>query len=210
MKFTIDLVSDVVCPWCFVGKRRIEAAMTAMENDEFDINLLPFQLNPDIQEDSIELQQYLIDKFGDLERVTNMQNRLEAVALEQGISMDFSKIKYAHNTLKAHALIQSTNSKKNKLKLNEAFMSAYFEHGKNIGSTDVLEQIALDNDVEFDSNYNTSLNIQAVKQEELKTKQMGVNAVPSFIINGKYLIQGAQPKESFIEVFDKIRAENEI
>jgi predicted DsbA family dithiol-disulfide isomerase len=207
MKFTVDIISDVVCPWCFVGKRRFEAAMKELENDEFDINLLPFQLNPDIKEDSIKLQDYLVEKFGGIERVTEAQNQLEAVASAEGINMDFSKIEFAHNTLKAHALMQSVESKEEKLAVNEAFMSAYFEHGKNIGSIELLEQITNDKNIKFDPNYNTPLNIEAVVQEESRVKQMGVNAVPSFIINGKYLIQGAQPKESFIQVFDQIRNE---
>ena len=207
MKFTVDIISDVVCPWCFVGKRRFESAMKELKNDEFDINLFPFQLNPDIKEDSIKLQDYLVEKFGGIERVTEAQDRLEAVALEEGIHMDFSKIEFAHNTLKAHALMQSVDSKEEKLAVNEAFMSAYFEHGKNIGSEKLLEEIANEVNIEFDPNYNTPLHIEAVVQEEARVKQMGVNAVPSFIINGKYLIQGAQPKESFIQLFDQIRNE---
>jgi predicted DsbA family dithiol-disulfide isomerase len=207
MKFTVDIISDVVCPWCYVGKRRFENTIKELTSDEFELKLLPFQLNPDIVEDSIKLEDYLVAKFGSLESVNTAQDRLETVAVQEGIKMDFSKIDFAHNTLKAHALMQSVNSIVDKLKLNEAFMSAYFEHGKNIGSTDFLEQIANDNGIEFDPYYNTPANIEAVKQEEMRVKQMGVNAVPSFVINGKYLIQGAQTKESFVQVFDQIRKE---
>jgi predicted DsbA family dithiol-disulfide isomerase len=211
MNFTISIISDVVCPWCFVGKRRLESALAELPSDNFTQNLLPFQLdphiNPDPKQELVKLQDYLVSKFGNLDRVTDAQNSLEAVALQEGIKMDFSKVEYAHNTLKAHALIQSAESEEDKQKLNEAFMSAYFEYGKNISSAEVLESIANDLQIGFDPNYNSSLNIEAIKQELSKVHQMGINSVPSFIINGKYLIQGAQPKEQFLQVFDQIRKE---
>lgn len=207
MNFDIQIISDVVCPWCFVGKRRLESAMEALNSDNFTLKLRPFQLNPDIQEDSVKLQDYLVAKFGNIEQVTEAQDRLEAVAMQEGIKMDFSKIEYAHNTLKAHALMQSVGTQEEKLQLNEALMAAYFEQGQNIGSPETLEKIAQEINVSYDTSFNEPNKIEAVKQEELRVKQIGVNAVPSFIINGKYLIQGAQPMEQFIQVFEQIRKE---
>lgn len=209
MNFTIDIVSDVVCPWCYVGKRRLESAIKALPSDNFDINLLPFQLNPDVVDESMKREEYLASKFGTMERVLDSQNQLESVASQEGIKMDFSKIEFVHNTLNAHALMQSVESKKEKLQLNEAFLSAYFEHGKKIGTSEVLEQIANDLNIEFDPNYASPLNLEAVRQEQIRVKQMGITSVPSFIINGKYLVQGGQPKEQFMQMFEQIRKEIE-
>lgn len=208
MKFKIDIVSDIVCPWCFVGKRRLESAIAELSEHEFEIDTLPFQLNPDIESGKVLLQDYLEKKFGGKDQIREMQERLEGIAQAEGIQMDFTKVTYAFNTLKAHALIQSVKDKTQKMKLKEALLSAYFEHGQDIDSDEVLRSIAKANQVAFDENFMESGKIEAIRKKELQLKQMGINAVPTFILNNQYLVQGAQSKETFLQVFKQLKENN--
>lgn len=209
MKFKVAIVSDVVCPWCFVGKRRLEKAISQLSEDDFEVDTLPFQLNPDLPDEEIKLRDYLAQKFGSIDQLEEMEERLEGIAAAEGIAMNFSKITYVANTLKAHALIQSVKDLDQKMMLKEALLSAHFEKGLPIGRTETLQQIATDLKVDFDPDFEAPEKVNQMSIVEEKLKTQGISAVPTFIINDRYLVQGAQSAETFLKVFEEIRAKED-
>ena len=202
---TIDIVSDVVCPWCYIGKRKLEAALASHEAaglPPIQIRWHPFQLNPDMPEEGVPRKQYLEDKFGGPARAAEIYARVGAAGKAVGLNLNFEGIKQQANTLLAHALIAYAQQSPNNNALNtlgndvkERIMKAYFVDGQFIGSLDVLVDIAsaagmdaaavrtyLSNPAERD----------AVAQADAQARQMGVSGVPFFIFNQKVAVSGAQ------------------
>ena len=202
---TIDIVSDVVCPWCYIGKRKLEAALACHEAaglPPIQIRWHPFQLNPDMPEEGVPRKQYLEDKFGGPARAAEIYARVGAAGKAVGLNLNFEGIKQQANTLLAHALIAYAQQSPNNDALNtlgndvkERIMKAYFVDGQFIGSLDVLVDIAsaagmdaaavrtyLSNPAERD----------AVAQADAQARQMGVSGVPFFIFNQKVAVSGAQ------------------
>ena len=202
---TIDIVSDVVCPWCYIGKRKLEAALACHEAaglPPIQIRWHPFQLNPDMPEEGVPRKQYLEVKFGGPARAAEIYARVGAAGKAVGLNLNFEGIKQQANTLLAHALIAYAQQSPNNDALNtlgndvkERIMKAYFVDGQFIGSLDVLVDIAsaagmdaaavrtyLSNPAERD----------AVAQADAQARQMGVSGVPFFIFNQKVAVSGAQ------------------
>ena len=202
---TIDIVSDVVCPWCYIGKRKLEAALASHEAaglPPVQIRWHPFQLNPDMPEEGVPRKQYLEVKFGGPARAAEIYARVGAAGRAVGLNLNFEGIKQQANTLLAHALIAYAQQSPNNDALNtlgndvkERIMKAYFVDGQFIGSLDVLVDIAsaagmdaaavrtyLSNPAERD----------AVAQADAQARQMGVSGVPFFIFNQKVVVSGAQ------------------
>lgn len=206
----IDFVSDVVCPWCYIGKRRLEKAMNAVSNDfEFTIDFIPFELNQGSQNSDTPIYEYLAKKYGySAEQVEDMSNKVVAVAAEEGIEMNFDDVNFTANTLMAHQLIESVKDLEEKAKIKDALLKAYFTDNIHIGIKENLIEVAKKNNVreEYLNEFINTPNTEEVEAKQLKYKQMGINAVPSFIINNQYLIQGAQEAETFIKTFKDIAA----
>ena len=202
---TIDIVSDVVCPWCYIGKRKLEAALASPEAaglPPITIRWHPFQLNPDMPQAGVPRKQYLEDKFGGPERAAEIYARVGAAGKSVGLSLNFDGIKQQANTLLAHALIayaqqSPQNDASNKLgnDVKERIMKAYFVDGLFIGSVDVLVEIAVAAGLqgaavrEFLSD---PAQCDAVAQADAQARQMGVSGVPFFIFNQKVAVSGAQ------------------
>ena len=202
---TIDIVSDVVCPWCYIGKRKLEAALASPEAaglPPIEIRWHPFQLNPDMPQAGVPRKQYLEDKFGGPERAAEIYARVGAAGKAVGLNLNFDGIKQQANTLLAHALISyaqrspqndSANTLGNDVK--ERIMKAYFVDGHFIGSVDVLVDIAVAAGLqaaavrEFLSD---PAERDAVSQADSQARQMGVSGVPFFIFNQKVAVSGAQ------------------
>ncbi len=202
---TIDIVSDVVCPWCYIGKRKLEAALASPEAaglPPIEIRWHPFQLNPDMPSAGVPRKQYLEDKFGGPERAAEIYARVGAAGKAVGLNLNFDGIKQQANTLLAHALIayaqqsphnDSANTLGNDVK--ERIMKAYFVDGQFIGSIDVLVDIAVAAGLqaaavrEF---LNDPAQRDAVSQADAQARQMGVSGVPFFIFNQKVAVSGAQ------------------
>ena len=204
-KLTIDIVSDVVCPWCYIGKRKLEAALASPEAaglPPLKIRWHPFQLNPDMPQAGVPRKQYLEDKFGGPERAAEIYARVSAAGKAVGLSLNFDGIKQQANTLLAHALIayaqqSPQNDAANKLgnDVKERIMKAYFVDGLFIGNVDVLVEIAVAAGLqgaavrEFLSD---PAQCDAVAQADAQARQMGVSGVPFFIFNQKVAVSGAQ------------------
>lgn len=202
---TIDIVSDVVCPWCYIGKRKLEAALALPEAAQLppiQIRWHPFQLNPDLPEGGVDRKQYLEDKFGGPARAAEIYARVGAAGQAVGLNLNFDGIKRQANTLMAHALIafaqqSPSNDEKNTLgnAVKERLLKAYFVDGQFIGDIEVLVGIATGAGLDATAvrtHLGDPATRQAIAQADAQARQMGVTGVPFFIFNQKVAVSGAQ------------------
>jgi predicted DsbA family dithiol-disulfide isomerase len=202
---TIDIVSDVVCPWCYIGKRKLEAALALPEAanlPKVEVRWHPFQLNPDMPQAGVPRKQYLEDKFGGPERAAEIYARVGAAGRAVGLNLNFDGIKQQANTLLAHALIayaqqSPQNDAENTLgnDVKERIMKAYFVDGEFIGSIDVLVDIAAAAGMDATAvraHLSDPAERDAVAKADAQARQMGVSGVPFFIFNQKVAVSGAQ------------------
>jgi predicted DsbA family dithiol-disulfide isomerase len=213
---TIDIVSDVVCPWCFIGKRKLEAALQlpeAIQLPPVQIRWHPFQLNPDLPEAGIPRKQYLEDKFGGPERAAQIYARVGAAGKAVGLDLNFDGIQRQANTLMAHALIayaqdSPQNDADNTLgnTIKERLLNAYFVEGRFIGSLDVLVDIAVAAGLDGTAvrqHLSDPATRQAVSQADAQARQMGVSGVPFFIFNQKVAVSGAQDPATLLQAMQQ-------
>jgi predicted DsbA family dithiol-disulfide isomerase len=206
-KIKVDIISDVVCPWCYIGKKRFEKAVEALKDDfDFEIDYKAFELHPEITDFSTNLKDYLISKYGDSDRVQSMTDQVIGAAAEEGIIMEFKEDKIVPNTLLAHKLLKLIPDTILKARVNEALLKAYFTDNVNIGLQKNVFEIGKTVGVSLDvlKDFMTNTDVSEVQAEENFYRKSGVTAVPSFIINDKHLVQGAQNTESFINAFQQI------
>lgn len=204
---TVDIVSDVACPWCFVGKRRFEAALEKWEGTPVEVTWHPFQLDPSLPMEGIDRDAYLINKFGSLEHVKGMTDRLTEVGKEVGINFDFGKKWTAFNTLHLHLLLHVAGQEGFKAALKERFLKAYFEELNPLNQLETLYGILADfgwSAEKVDRIIGDEIIADEVKSEIAHYQGRGVSGVPFFIINNKYGISGAQPSEMFLEAFQSV------
>ncbi len=194
---TIDVISDAVCPWCFLGKRKLAAALDLSGDIGAEIRWRPYQLDATIPPEGMRRVDYLTRKFGP-ERVGQMNTRLIEAGRETGIAFAFDRIERSPNTLDAHRLIRWAQPTGVQDAVVERLFKLYFEEGADIGDREILAGVAADHgfdramarrmlDAETDKD--------AVREEIAVARRMGVNGVPFFIFNGKYALSGAQPPE---------------
>jgi len=211
-RMTIDVVSDVVCPWCFVGKRRLEIALGSAEDIDVEVRWRPFQLDPAIPPEGKDRQEYFLEKFGDLDRVAAIHERLKELGDGVGIRFAFDRITRTPNTLDAHRLIRWASIEGVAEPLVEKLFSLYFEDGADLGDHDVLIEAAvaagmrgelvrrlLDGDADRD----------AVVEEVATAQRIGVTGVPCFIIDGRYAVMGAQEPEAIVAALRQARDERD-
>ncbi len=200
-RITIDIVSDVVCPWCFLGKARLDLAIAEVQDEiSVDVNWRPYRLNPDYPPEGVDQQVELARKLGGKENMDRAHEQLKALGREVGIAFDFDAIRIGPNTLDAHRLIHwaGTEDREAQQRVVSALFKANFEEGRNVGDRDVLLDIAekagLDRAV-----ISTLLEGDADRAHVLSeidaAQQMGVNGVPFFIFDQKYAVSGAQTPE---------------
>ena len=211
-KITVDIVSDVVCPWCYVGKKRFESALAQLGNpDDVEVLWHPFQLDPTIPAEGMDRKKYFIKKFGDEGRIRQMFDHLTQVGAEAGIDFNLEEIPDTINTLPLHKLLHVAGREGFQPEAEEVLFKAYFTDNKNLKDPKVLSElfapygwdeakvgrILADDDIGY-----------AVRQEIDHYQQMGVSGVPFFIINDKYGISGAQPAEVFVQAIAQVREES--
>jgi predicted DsbA family dithiol-disulfide isomerase len=204
---TVDIVSDVACPWCYVGKRKFEAAIAQWNGTPVEVRWRPYQLDPTISKDGVDRDTYLINKFGSLEATKGMTDRLTAVGKEVGINFDFGRDWLAVNTLQMHQLLHIAGKEGFQNELKERFLKAYFEETVALNQPEVLHTILSEfgwNKEKVDQIIDDSEIAQIVKDEIAVSQSRGVSGVPFFIINDKYGISGAQPTEVFLEAFQSV------
>jgi predicted DsbA family dithiol-disulfide isomerase len=204
-KLIIDVVSDVVCPWCYLGKRRLEAALK--DEPDVEVRWRPYQLDPTVPPQGLDRTAYMRAKFPDESRLAAVHDRLTALGEEAGVAFDFASIRKAPNTLDAHRLIRLANEAGKGDAVVERLFSDYFEHGRDIGDRAVLAQAARDCGLgEVGEYLDGEDGAQEVEAEIEEARRLGVQGVPFFILANKYAISGAQPQEVFAQAIAQARA----
>lgn len=203
----IDIVSDAICPWCYIGKRRLEQALVQSPQPDLEIGWRPFQLNPEMPAEGMDRQDYLRAKFGESAGGRNY-DRIAAVGRDVGIPFAFDKIKRTPNTILAHRLIRYATRVHLQDEVVETLFRAYFTEGEDIGHRATLVKLAaaagLDRTT-VDAYLAGAEDDDTIRAEDAFARQIGISGVPCFIIDRQYAISGAQPAEAFIEVFDLAR-----
>jgi predicted DsbA family dithiol-disulfide isomerase len=207
-KIKIDIASDVVCPWCYIGKRRIEKAMTELSDQfEFDVSYLPFELNPQTPKEGFNQKEYLTKKFGSEEKYNQITSHVASVAAEEGLKFDFSKQKVSPNTRDAHRILLFAKQEGKQLAAKEAFMKAYFEDGVDLTKKENLlaisEQVGLKTQ-RIAALLDSDEGLAEVIMSEQANHQRGISGVPYYIINNQYGISGAQSSEVFVQALTQI------
>ena len=212
-KITIDVVSDVACPWCYVGKRRLETALKQWKGTPVEVNWHPFQLDPSMRAEGMNRETYLTNKFGSIDRIQQMIDNLNNVGKTVGINFDFGGNWLAVNTLELHQLLHVARQEGFGTELKERFLSAYFEESKHLNQRSELYSILSEYGWE-----NTKVDaiiadqeIAAKVQAEIKHYQnRGVTGVPFFVFNDEFGVSGAQPSEVFLEALQSLSPVEEI
>ena len=213
MALAIDIVSDVVCPWCYIGKRRLEAALDLYRKQRPDapapeVTFHPFELNPDMPREGVSRADYIAKKFG--ARGYSAHDRLVRAGAQLGIEFAFDRIARQPNTLAAHALIEAGRRKGVQAAVKEALLKAFFVDSLDLTDAKTLTRIAVEAGLEDGDAESAVVDEdlrKAVADEEEKARQMGVNGVPFFIFNQRLAVEGAQPPEVLLEAM--LEAEKE-
>ena len=189
---------DVICPWCFVGKRRLERALTMIDPGCVRITWLPFELNPDMPEEGMERRAYRTRKFGSWERSVELDAQMTEMGEGEEIDFHFERMVRTPNTFNAHRLIWLARHAGGQDILVEALFRAYFSEGHDIGSEDVLGDIAVEAGMErtqVSAFLQSDEGALQVSQEEEAARRAGLSGVPAFILNRRPLLVGAHPAE---------------
>jgi predicted DsbA family dithiol-disulfide isomerase len=208
-EITIDVVSDAVCPWCFVGQKRLDKAVASLPDIDVAIRWRPFQLDPTIPPEGKDRKEYMRAKFGDGDRLQQIHARLEETGAAEGIAFDFDAIKVSPNTLDAHRLIRWAASDGDAIqgKVARRLFQLYFEEGQNIGDRQVLIEAARESGMD-EAVARTLLATDADKEEvrtEIATaSRMGITGVPCFLIEGRYAVMGAQETAALADAIRKV------
>tara|TARA_B100000508_G_scaffold141097_1_gene147076 strand:+ start:185171 stop:185806 length:636 start_codon:yes stop_codon:yes gene_type:complete len=208
----VEIWSDVMCPFCYIGKRRFEKAMNSLGIEE-DVEVIyrSFLLDPDLETDSSKsVTQHLAQKKGvSVEEAQKMNDYVTGMAAEEGLSYKMDQAVVA-NSRNAHRLLHYAKSKEKQVEFKELLLKSYFEEGKNIDDLDTLKSIG--NAIGLDQNeieqvYTTSMFTEDVVRDIQKAKQIGVQGVPFFVMNEKFALSGAQPTDTFKQALQKVRTE---
>ena len=212
-EFQIDVISDVVCPWCYIGQRRLAAALSLLPDDDAarraPIRWHPFQLNPDLPQGGVPRKTYLEDKFGGPERAGQIYARVSAAGATAGIPFAFDRIERQPNTRDAHRLIAWAQERADASELVERLFRAYFIEGRFIGDHEVLATIA--GEAGFDSAAVRSLldsdqGVDAIALMDQRAREIGVQGVPFFIFNQHIAVSGAQEPDALLDAIAQARS----
>jgi predicted DsbA family dithiol-disulfide isomerase len=208
LKIKIGVVSDIVCPWCYIGKRRLEKAMEQLSDRfDFEVEYFPFELNPHMPASGADQKQYLTDKFGSEERYRQLTGNVTTVAAQEGITFNYTAQKKSPNTRNAHRLIQLAKEDGKHLQLVEALFKAYFTEGTDLTQAENLAGIAAAAGMDKQKValfLQSNTGVVEVEMAERELQQLGISGVPFYVVDNKYGISGAQPSEAFIKAFEEI------
>ncbi len=206
----IDVFSDPICPWCFIGKRRLERALAARPAIPATIQWRAFQLNPAMSDAGMDRGVYLTTKFGSATEAERLYRHIRQVGALEGLELRFDAITVTPNTIEAHRLIRFAGRYDCQGVVAEGLFSAYFLRGLNIGERSTLVEIGEDAglDADLTERYLSSTeDVDAVRKEDVHARQIGIEGVPCFIVNGRYALSGAQEPEAFFSLFDMVQEE---
>jgi len=204
----IDIVLDVICPWCFIGKRRLEKALARRPEITPELAWRPFQLNPDMPLEGMPRQDYLAAKFGGAQHAGRIYQAVTQAGVSVDIAFAFDRIRRTPNTRNAHRLIRHAEAEGRADAVVEALFRAYFLEGRDVGDRTTLAEIAGEAGLEraeIAAFLAGDSALGEVLAEDRNARRIGINAVPCFIFAGQYAISGAQEPEFFFPVFDLVQ-----
>ena len=209
-KLHLDVIVDVVCPWCFLGKRRLDAAIAELDDLDIEVRYRPFQLDPTIPQEGIEREDYVIGKFGSADALDEAHARLFSLGADVGITYAFDLIEKTPNTLDAHRLVRWAAAEGLGDPMLERLFSLFFEDGADLTKAETLiaaaEEIGLDED-EVTMKLEGGVDLDAVKADIAHAGRMGITGVPTIIVENKFAISGAQTSEVLVDALRRIASE---
>jgi predicted DsbA family dithiol-disulfide isomerase len=206
----IDVVSDVVCPWCFIGKHRLEKAIAMRPEIPVEVRWRPYFLNGWIPREGIGRADYLTTKFGSVERYNAMAHRVIAAAAHEGLVYAIDKIARQPNTLDCHRLILWAGERGQAARMKQRLMDLYFTEGGDLTDRAVLVRAAADcglDGEEVARKLDSDLDVARVEQEARSAQEAGIEGVPCFIFGGVFAVSGAQPAEYLAEAIERAAPE---
>ena len=205
----LDILSDPICPWCYIGKAKLDRALEQVPDHPFTIEWHPFQLNPDMPAGGMARRTYLETKFGGKEAAVRAYMPVAEEAQKAGLTLNLDGIARTPNTLDAHRLIHWAGIEGRQTAAVSALFRAYFKEGRDIGDREVLADIA--DGIGLDASVVLRLLASEADAEEIRgrdaaAREMGVTSVPTFIVAGQHAVPGAQPPELWIKVIAELKA----
>ncbi len=203
----LDILSDPICPWCYIGKTHLDKALASVPDHPFVIEWHPFQLNPEMPDDGMDRRDYLEQKFGGKEGAVRAYAPIVEHAENAGLSINFEGMKRTPNTLDAHRLIHWAGIENKQNEVVNALFDAYFVQTRDIGDHEVLADIA--DSVGMDAAVVLKLlksdaDREDIRNRDIHSRQMGVNSVPTYIVANQHAVPGAQPPELWEKVIGEI------
>ncbi|ADZ70658.1 DsbA family oxidoreductase [Polymorphum gilvum] len=210
----VDVISDVMCPWCFIGKRRLEAAIRAVPDLAIEVRWHPYQLDPSLPKEGKDRKTYLDEKFGGPQRAEAAYERVRQAGRDEGIPFAFEKISVSPNTLDSHRLILWSRADNLQNEVVERLFQVYFVEGGDLSKSETLVEVARDTGMESDlveQLLETDSDLDKMQRQIAQAGEMGVTGVPCFIIDGRFAIIGAEPADTIAAALrhaDETRAES--
>jgi predicted DsbA family dithiol-disulfide isomerase len=210
---TIDVVSDVVCPWCFIGKRRLEKALALKPNIAVQVRFRPYFLNPWVPREGMSREDYLTTKFGSPERYQAIAGRVAAAAAAEGLTYAVDKMRRQPNTLDCHRLILWAEAIGKAAEMKQHLMDLYFTEGADLSERDVLvaagAAVGLDA-AETRAKLETDQDVDKVESAANSAKDAGIDGVPTFILGGVAAVSGAQSPEVLANAIEQVAVNREV
>ena len=209
---TVDVVSDVMCPWCYIGKRRLEKAL-AESPVPIVVRWHPFQLDPTLPEGGKDRKQYLAEKFGSAGLAADRYAHVEAAGAAEGIPFAFEKIAVSPNTLDAHRLVRWAAAEGREDAVVEALFRAYFIEGRNLADRAVLAAVAGEAGLDAEAiarRLATDEDIPEITAQIRRAGEIGITGVPTFIVGNRYAVVGAQPPEAILQAVAAVARERDV
>ena len=207
---TIDIVSDVVCPWCYIGKRRIENALALVPDVPVEVHFRPFFLNAWVPREGISREDYLTTKFGSVDAYKGIAGRVVAAANEEGLVYRPDLVKRQPNTTDCHRLIHWAEAQGNAAEMKQRLMELYFRDGGDLTDRDVLVQAAADVGLDADDvrrRLATDEDVALVSGQAQEASDKGISGVPTYVFAQKYAVSGAQPPDLLARAIRQVSAE---
>jgi predicted DsbA family dithiol-disulfide isomerase len=205
MNPAVDVISDVICPWCYIGKKRLEKAIAALDSQHrVQVRWLPFQLNPTMPKEGISRKEYRIRKFGSWEQSLELDAKIVAVGQTEGIHFAFGRIERTPNTVDAHRLIWLADQQVCQDAIVESLFLAYFTEGRDISNRQTLIDVVAEAGLErhrAEAILNSEEGMDAIKEAQELSRWHRVDGVPFFIINNEITLSGAQQPDVFLDAF---------
>lgn len=208
----IEILSDTICPWCFIGKKRLEKALAMRPTVEYELQWRPYQLNPTMPAEGVDRYGYLTARFGTIDRAERNQERIRQAGVEEGIGFRFDRILRTPNSINSHRLIRHAQNAGLQEAVVESLYRAYFLDGQDIGNVGILADVGASHGMDRDdllAYLASDRDRSQIQSEDEQARQLGVTGVPCYVIEDQYAVSGAQSPEVFVQIIDLVRQEEQ-